>query len=150
MNTKLLALLLILLTAACSSGPIAKAALDDEVRRLCVIDGGIKVYSTVTLPAEKFNEWGQVDFRIPLKRVEKPDSEYFYEWKTDYYQKGNPSLYRNHFRLFRAYDNALLGEAVGYVRQGGDFYGPWHDSSFGCPSDADITNLEQRVFLKIN
>jgi hypothetical protein len=147
MTLSRMALLFLLpLAAACTGGPIAKAALDDEVRRLCAIDGGIKVYETVMLPAEKFNEWGQVNFRIPLKRAEKPDSEYFYEWKTDYYQRGNPSLYRNHFRLFRAHDNALLGEAIGYVRQGGDIYGPWHDSSFGCPSDADITILKQRVF----
>lgn len=146
MNWKLLALFLLPMAAACARGPLVKAALDDEVLRLCAIDGGIKVYETVKLPVDKFNQWGQVDFRVPLKRNEKPDSEYFYEWQTDYYQKGNPALYRNHFRLFRAYDNTLLGEAIGYVRQGGDAYGPWHDSSFDCPSDAGITNLKQRVF----
>jgi hypothetical protein len=146
MKTKFLALCLLPLATACSSGPIAKAALDDEVRRLCAIDGGIKVYETVKLPAEKFNQWGQVTFAIPLKEAARPDDQYFYEWKTDYYRKEIPYLYRNHFKLFRVQDVALLGEAIGYVRRGGDAPGPWHDSSFDCPSDAGITNLKQRVF----
>ena len=38
---------------------------DAEVRRLCAIDGGVKVYETVKLPADKFNQWGQVNFYKP-------------------------------------------------------------------------------------
>ncbi|MBP9101513.1 MAG: hypothetical protein KBF68_09110 [Nitrosomonas sp.] len=37
-----------------------KARLDREVKRLCAIDGGIKVYETVKLPAERFGkDWGR-------------------------------------------------------------------------------------------
>ena len=59
MNIKLLGSLLIplLCAYACASGPIVKAALDDEISRLCAIDGGVKVYEIVTLPADKFNKW---------------------------------------------------------------------------------------------
>lgn len=39
-----------------------KARLDKEVDRLCAIDGGIKVYETVLLPPDKFNQWGEVNF----------------------------------------------------------------------------------------
>ena len=62
--------------AACASGP-SKADLDDEVRRLCAIDGGIKVYETVRLPAEKFDPYGNV--RVPSKARAKPKDEYFFE-----------------------------------------------------------------------
>ncbi len=53
---KLLFLLLILpLITACTSGP-SKRQLDAEVDRLCAIDGGVRVYETVTLPPDKFDE----------------------------------------------------------------------------------------------
>ncbi len=36
----------------------AKIYYDAKVDRLCAVDGGVKVYETVSLPPEKFNEWG--------------------------------------------------------------------------------------------
>ncbi len=53
------------LTAACA-GP-SKGQLDDEVRRLCAIDGGIKVYETVQLPAEKFVRYTQKLLHFHIK-----------------------------------------------------------------------------------
>jgi hypothetical protein len=32
---------------------------DNLVDELCAKDGGVKVYETVILPKERFNEWGQ-------------------------------------------------------------------------------------------
>ena len=110
MNTTLLALFLLPLAAACSSGPIAKAALDDEVRRLCAIDGGVKVYETVKLPADKFDRYGKPNFRIPSKEYLRPQDEYFYILDIFYYRKGNPEISREHTKLFRRSDGKLLGE----------------------------------------
>lgn len=43
----------------------SKSELDSEVKRLCAIDSGIKVYETVKLPAEIFDKWGVI--KIPIK-----------------------------------------------------------------------------------
>ena len=37
-----------------------KDRLDREVERLCAIDGGIKVYETVKLSAERIEQYGQI------------------------------------------------------------------------------------------
>ena len=147
MNMRSLALCLLPLASACSSGPIAKAALDDEVRRLCAVDGGIKVYETVKLPAEKFNKWGQLNFRLPIKDDAKPEDDYYYEWGIQYYRQGNPELSRGHFKVVRQRDNKVLGESVYYGRGGGDITGPWHGTSFRCPQDVDISILKMHIFV---
>lgn len=136
-------ILAILLIAGCE-----KARLDDEVRRLCAIDGGIKVNETVRLPSENFDKFGVV--LIPSKDRAKPEDEYFYEWEIQYFKKGNPEMWRDHFRIIRRRDARVLGEAIGYGRRGGDLPGPWHDSSFGCPDNADITVLKKRIFSRID
>jgi len=148
MNMKLLALFLLPLAVACSSGPIAKAALDDEVRRLCAIDGGVKVYETVTLPPDKFDRYGKPNFRIPSKEYLRPQDEYFYTLDILYFRKGNPEISREHIKLFRRSNGKLLGEAVYYGRGGGDISGPWHDSSFHCPSLTKQPYLETSIFIQ--
>ncbi len=148
MSMKLLALFLLPLAAACSSGPIAKAALDDEVRRLCAIDGGIKVYETVKLPAEKFNQWGQVNFYKPNLGEGALGNEYLFKSETTYYRKGNPELWKSHYQVIRQADGKIVGESIGYSRRGGDISGPWHDSSYGCPENRGDIPLLMKVFHK--
>jgi hypothetical protein len=108
-----------------------KGRLDDQVRRLCAIDGGVRVYQTVKLPPDRFDTFGVVS--IPSKEKAKPADEYFYEWDVEYLQKGNPSLLRSHHRVIRRKDGKVLGELVRYARGGGDLPSPLHDSSFMCP-----------------
>lgn len=83
-----------------------KARLDREVKRLCSIDGGIKVYETVMLPAERFNKYGQI--RIPYREIAKPEDEFYYESTMHYLKKGNPDMYQLNFKLFRINDNKFL------------------------------------------
>ena len=49
----------ILVAAYFGPSSYRKAQMDKEVDRLCAVDGGIKVYETVKLPADQFNEWGE-------------------------------------------------------------------------------------------
>ena len=120
--------------------------LDHQVREMCAKDGGVKVYETVTLPPERFDKYGQV--RVPAKVYAKPEDEYFEEWKIVYLHRGNPEVWRSHFKIIRRIDSMVLGEALSYHRRGGGLFGPWHESSFGCPADANKINLMKQVFIR--
>ena len=123
-----------------------KAHYDQQVREMCAKDGGVRVYETVRLPAEEFDEFG--DIRIPANQNAKPKDEYLYESSTTYIRDRNPEIWKSHYRVHRQLGGKLLGESVSYSRRGGDMPGPWHESSFGCPRDADITDLNRQIFVK--
>ena len=133
------------LTALCLAG-CEKARLDDDVRRLCGQDGGVKIYEKVKLPPEKFDKFGVA--LIPSKDKAKSEDEYYYERDVQYLKKGNPEMWRSHHRLIRRKDGQVLGESIRYTRRGGDMPGPWHDSSFSCPDTGTQPGLEQLVFHK--
>lgn len=122
---------------------------DRQVRELCAKDGGVRVYETVTLPAERFDKWGNLGIRD--KKYAKPTDEYYYESEVHYYRRGNPTLLRSRSQVVRRSDGKVLGEAVSYGRGGGDLPGPWHGSSFHCPPIADAEGkIESSIFLKGN
>lgn len=143
------ALLLLPLAAACTSGPLVKAALDDEVRRLCAIDGGIKVYETVKLPADKFNQWGQANFYRPTQGENALGPAYRLRTVVDYLRKNGASIRRYHVQVIRSSDEVLLGESIGYDRGGGDIPGPWQPSSYSCPEKHGEIVID-RVFLPLD
>ena len=119
---------------------------DAQVREMCAKGGGVRVYETVRLPAERFDALGVA--RIPIKRDAKPGDEYYYEWREQSFREGNPSIRRDHFLVYRRSDMKLLGEAVSYARLGGDLPGPWHGSSFRCPEDSGGSVLKQRILIQ--
>jgi hypothetical protein len=134
-----------------------KARLDREVDRLCAIDGGIRVYETVALPPEKFNEQGRINFYDPTLEENALGSEYIFKWDRYSYKKGDPgtqgpqesAMRRNHFRIIRKSDMKLLGEFVLYSRVGGDLPGPWVPSSYRCPGlEANENVLMRRIFIQ--
>jgi len=133
--------------------------LDREVKRLCEIDGGVRVYETVTLPPDKFDKkYGQINFYRPTQGENALGQDYIYKWDIHYYKKGDPSrqgahvtaMKRDHIKILRKLDMKLLGEFVLYTRGGGDFPGPWMPSSYRCPSaiEASSSMLMQNVFMK--
>lgn len=148
MRTTLIFLFLLPLAAGCSSGPVAKAHLDAEAKRLCAIDGGIKVYETVPLTPDLLDWAGRI--WISDKAQAKPADKYYTETAIHYYRQGNPELSRRQYRIIRRSDEKVLGELIFYGRGGGDLPGPWHDSSFTCPKPTEIPNFESSVFVKGN
>lgn len=149
MKALILMMSLIPMVAGCATP--SKSSLDAEVRRLCAIDGGIKVYETVKLPAERFDQFGEI--RIPSKRDSKSTDEFYYEWDVRYLKEGKPEdgepdLSRSHFKIYRTAEKMLVGESVAYSRRGGDLPGPWHPSHFTCPSDSGLSVLAKRVFIR--
>jgi hypothetical protein len=125
-----------------------KTQLDEEVRRLCSKDGGIKVYESVKLPSEKFDQWGTVIFYKPTQGENALGPEYLFKSETHYYKAGNPAMWRNHFKVVRKADQKLLGESISYSRRGGDLPSPMHDSSFGCPDERGEVRFLSRIFVR--
>jgi hypothetical protein len=138
--------MLLILPFVASCATPNKAELDDEVRRLCAVDGGVKVYETVTLPAHRFDKAGNV--KVPMRTDAKPSDEYYLDWQIYYYRRGNPELSRDHFKIVRRSDGKVMGEAIYYGRGGGDIPGPRHDTSFRCPDTTAQPSLESSVFLQ--
>ena len=126
-----------------------KDRLDEEVRLLCAKDGGIKINERVGLTADRFDESGFINFYRRMSN-EPLGPEYIFESRVDYYRRGNPEMWRNYYRVIRRLDGKILGESVSYSRRGGDLPGPWHDSSFGCPTHTGDAALLSEVFVKTN
>ena len=144
--SQLLHVFSLLILASCA-GAASKSDLDDEVRRLCGIDGGVKIYETVRLPPEKLNQWGQPNFYLPTEGQNALGAEYTFHRERKYLREGNPSLRRSHYSIVRRSDNKLLGESISYSRGGGDAPGPWQPSSYSCPEIAGDIPLLTKVFL---
>lgn len=121
---------------------------DTKIRELCAKDGGVKVYETVTLSVEMFNNYTDKNWILPNKSQVKSTDEYYLDSEITYLKKGNPSLWQIHHRIIRRFDQRLLGESVMYARSGGDLPGPWHASSFKCPDPSQQPNLESSIFHK--
>lgn len=121
---------------------------DAQVRKLCAVDGGIRVYETVRLPAARFNQWGNVDIRP--KEYTKSTDEYYYERESHYYRRGNPNLLRHRYWIVRRSDGKVLGDFITYVHSGTNLPMLPINPSFSCPPifSKGKPNLEQSIFLK--
>lgn len=134
-----------LMLAGC--GPYQKAKLDREVDRLCAIDGGVRIYETVTLPKENFGPDGEVfpQYRTLPGSSGRYGPDYFSTLESSTLIAGNPKLVKWHIRFFRRADGKLLAEKVAYERGGGDMPGPWNPTSHVCPT---TPIKDQQIFIK--
>ncbi|UJP04761.1 MAG: hypothetical protein LZF61_07815 [Nitrosomonas sp.] len=146
MKALLIILLILPLITACAIGP-SKRELDAEVDRLCAIDGGIRVYETVVLPPDKFNERGEINFFRPTQSENALGIEYVFKREIYYYKQGNPDFFRLHTQVYRRLDGKLLGESVFYKRGGGDLSGPWHGTSHMCPELSVKSDVMRQIFV---
>lgn len=128
-------------------GGCEKYRLDAQVRELCAKDGGIKVYETVTLVAEKYDAYARTNWILPDKSQAKPSDDYFTVTDTNYYRTGNPEMSRRQYQIIRRSDGKVLGESISYGRGGGDLPGPWHDSSYHCPTGKSLS-IATQVFQR--
>ena len=126
-----------------------KHRLDEEVRRLCAKDGGVKVYETVKFTPKLLDRAGRI--WIPLIEDAKESDEYYYVSEMVYLKEGDPDMYRISHKIIRRSDNKVLGEFVSYARRGGDILSPpFHPSSFSCRDINGLSNFENLIFLKEN
>lgn len=127
-----------------------KARLDQEVDRLCRLDGGIKVHESVKLSKEDYDERRRIVFpqyaELPGDKG-RYGSLYYSIWETKIIVSGDPELVRSHLKIVRRSDGKVLGEHITYFRRGGDIPNPFHPSSYGCPSVDSTPDLVRQVFL---
>ncbi len=118
---------------------------DAQVNKMCSKDGGVKVYETVSLPSDKFDKWGLINFYRPTQGEEALGSNYIYKRNEYYYRRGSPELIMRRYKVIRQSDKELLGETILYERGGGGIPGPWQPSSYSCP---DVRQAGPNVLLK--
>jgi hypothetical protein len=125
-----------------------KVYYDWQVKRMCAVDGGIKVYETVVLPGTKYDQFAKRNWILPDATGASPADEYFVESETHYYRKRSPEVARTVIRIVRQSDGKVLGEYIHYGRGGGDVPGPWQGSSFLCPDPTKSTGFETKIFIR--
>jgi hypothetical protein len=132
-----------------------KYALDRQMDELCKTDGGVKIYETVSLPPEMFDQWGDPfpGWRErPLESRLGPDYRYIVE--TTYLKSGDPQkgegrLDKTVTKIVRRSDERVLGVAISYGRSGGDFIAYANPSSRTCPTYKDDEQwVIKSVFVK--
>jgi len=130
-----------------SSG--VKAYYDRQVRELCAKDGGVRVYETVRLPADEYDQYAKRNWMFPDKQKIRLSGNYYIETDRHFYIKGYLNFVRTHHRIIRRIDGKILGESIRYGRAGGDLPGPWHHSSYMCPDPVkQPSNFETEVFVR--
>lgn len=123
--------------------------LDAEAKRLCSIDGGIKIFEKVTLPREAFYENG-----LPkLANDKKAEIRWGYQNDFRYTNlKANfnePTLIRNEDRIVRTSDGKVMATSVVYRRSGGSWWGGLiHGDGYHCPTDEVNTSFYRQVFVQ--
>ncbi len=113
------------------------------VDRMCKVDGGVTVYETVLVSKEKYKD---VIEGIVTSEKNTPTDEYYRDLDSYYYRTGQPDVWRNRYKVVRRSDGKILGESIFYLRRGGNFPGPWHESGYRCPKNAP--GLTSLIFLK--
>ena len=135
--------------------PSEKDHLNAQMAELCKKDGGVKIYETVKLPAEMFNEWGGLKNKKFIRKDNKDlmliGSDYILievsvDIKKGDIQKDEGVLSRTRSEVRRTINNMLLAEAVEYRRAGGDRWNAGMPSADSCPIDP--IDLFDRVFSK--
>lgn len=148
-------LLLHIMFLVFATGCAEKYELDRKMEEISEKDGGVKIYETVKLPSEIFDNSGLIKnkkySRKGNKTYLKIANNFILINEITYIKEGNPlkgqgMLLRSKSELRRISDNSLLAEEVKYGRSGGDiwfFNLPTHAS---CPTQQ--TDIVNEVFKK--
>ena len=130
-----------------------KDALNRQMQELCKKDGGIRVYETVTLPASRFGEYGELLPVMPIKDAKnlgellfgdkyaiKNEIETIKNGETHGQLYGQGRLDKNTEKIIRNSDGKILGESIWYSRIGGEL------TLFGMPSGSNCPYPRENIF----
>lgn len=124
--------------------------LDKEVDRLCAIDGGMRIFETVALPATKFSKYGR-----PLVPSGQDDTGFGYFVQGEAKTLSGPGqapgarLIRDLTQVVRSKDDRVIAQRVIYMRSGGYWLegvpGIGHGKT--CP-DPESMDIRANVFIR--
>lgn len=135
--------------------PSEKDHLNAQMAELCKKDGGVKIYETVKLPPEMFDDLGNLKAGKNLRKGEEYVTQFAgaYELITENKVlkdgdslKGEGRLARHHIKLLRMSDQKLIAEMVDYNRAGGDRWFAGMPSQDTCKLEAG--NFLYQIFRK--
>jgi hypothetical protein len=133
-----------------------KAYWDNVIRAMCEKEGGIKVYERVLISSRYLDKDRNIKIpsayaessRKPFEWEAKPGDLYYYVSERQPIIDGYLAVGRTNLKIIRALDKKVLGETVVFRRSGGDFPTFAHPSSFVCPKDQSLPQLQEAVFVK--
>jgi hypothetical protein len=131
-----------------------RLALDQQLKELCRKDGHVKIYETVTLPKQAFDQNNNVlqsTTAINGQATTVVAGAYsvkfqFFVLKAGDPLKGQGLLQRQSSQIIRISDGRVMAESVQYVRAGGDGLHIGHHTTNTCPLMDG--GLVQMVFIK--
>ena len=141
---------LLFLPACAGYVPGRQAQWDDEVKRLCMKDGGVRVFETLRVSKKDIEFLERVDGKIavPNRQTAHPAAPAYSELTvTSLKRDGGIHMWRAESVIKRRRDEVVIARWVTYTRSGGDFPSPLHESSFTCPDPKEINNYLQRLFI---
>ena len=112
-----------------------KAYWDQQVDKMCKIDGGIKVYESIALEESEYNKYIDKYGNLSIPREDKAPENIQYVFRNDseFIHKSDPIVRRDELMILRRYDNKVVGKQISYSRVGGDFFYIDMWSSYTCP-----------------
>jgi hypothetical protein len=155
MNISLSKVTLLVLSVYLSAGCAEKHELDRQMEELCKKDGGVKIYETVKLSPEMFDDLGNLKAIKPVRKngayvtqiadVYEQSSETVIIKDGDL-QKREGRLTRNYTVLIHVTNKKKLAEKISYSRVGGDLFVLGHHTQAHCPKEP--IDLIEKVFSK--
>ena len=114
---------------------------------MCAVDGGVKVYEVLELPATKFDRSGVINMKIAANGDFIVGDDYLLTHEIKLIRRANPKIWRDQFHVYSLESTKMIGESKTYSRSGGGLIGPWHPSSYGCARDYGNSELLRRLFM---
>lgn len=130
----------------------SKATWDDRVTELCMLEGGVKIFETISLSQEDYVRLGGFNGEIPLPREGSPiaeGAEYVIRTKYEELNESSPRVSKSENIILRVRDGLVLGTFTIFSRVGGDsglLYS--ESSSFSCTDIyRDGWDIGRQIFI---
>lgn len=126
-----------------------KAYWDHHIRRMCEVNGGVKILEPVTITKSQYLLAQKVAGHISIapKGLLKSDDVVFSVAMEDEIKRSNPRVIKREESIKRRVDEKLVASIITYSRIGGDFPTFAHPSYFSCPDAEQVFSESERVFI---
>lgn len=149
-RSAILAAVIVGVLSGCAGwSPGQQSYWDARVRELCKKDGGVTVYEQVKITRREFDALGGLNgtVPVPIRAFAQPGTPYVAETKRFTIHEWAPEVLRRETSIIRVADGKVLSRQIQYLRIGGDFPSPSHESSYSCADVGVPLDVERKTFL---